>query len=283
VGHQNAITNQNQAVGAVPFYLLLAGRPSTNIEPWLPLPVRWWLTCGRLFLPRHKLALEAVALSQQLAVFKRKQPRPKLDRLDRLFWIVLRRLWEGWSEALIIVKPETVVSWHRAGFRRFWRWRSQRRRPGRPQANAQIRQLIRRMKAENPTWGAPRIHGELLQLGFEIAEPTVSRYLHNLNGCRNEGRAKRWLAFLNNHREVIAAFDFFTVPSLTFAPSTASLSSSMVADGSYTSTSRSIRPPTGSYSNCARLCRFPVPTATSCSTVTPSSAAMWSSFSMPVL
>ena len=133
-----------------------------------------------LFLPHHKLALEAVALRQQLAVFKRRQPRPKLDRLDRLFWIALRRLWEGWSEALIIVKPETVVSWHRAGFRRFWRWRSQRRRPGRPQVNAQIRQLIRRMKAENPTWGAPRIHGELLQLGVEISEPTVSRYLHNL-------------------------------------------------------------------------------------------------------
>src|SRR5215471_8053992 len=85
-----------------------------------------------LFLPRHKLALEAVALRQQLAVFKRKQPRPKLDRFDRLFWIALRRLWEGWSEALIIVKPETVVSWHRAGFRLFWRCRSQRRRPGRP-------------------------------------------------------------------------------------------------------------------------------------------------------
>ena len=169
-----------------------------------------------LFLPRHKLALEAVALRQQLAVFKRKQPRPKLDRLDRLFWIVLRRLWEGWSEALIIVKPETVVSWHRAGFRLFWRWQSQRRRAGRPKVNEQIRQLIRRMKAENPTWGAPRIHGELLQLGFEISEPTVSRYLRKLNGCREEGSAKRWLAFLNNHREVIAAFDFFTVPSLTF-------------------------------------------------------------------
>src|SRR5215467_252669 len=99
-----------------------------------------------LFLPRHKLALEAGALRQQLAVFKRKQPRPKLDRLDRLFWILLRRLWNGWSEALIIVKPETVVSWHRAGFRLFWR-RSQRPRAGRPKANEQIRQLIRRMKA----------------------------------------------------------------------------------------------------------------------------------------
>src|SRR5262244_3766839 len=95
-----------------------------------------------LLLPRHKLALEAVALRQQLAVFKRKQPRPKVDRLDRLFWIVLRRLWEGWSEAVIIVKPETVVSWHRAGFRLFWRWRSQRRRAGRPKVSEQIRQLI---------------------------------------------------------------------------------------------------------------------------------------------
>src|SRR5215467_10023812 len=94
-----------------------------------------------LFLARHKLALEAVALRQQLAVFKRKQPRPKLDRLDRLFWIVLCRLWEGWSEALIIVKPETVASWHRAGFRRLWRWRSQRRRPGRPKVHEQIRKL----------------------------------------------------------------------------------------------------------------------------------------------
>src|SRR5215470_2860380 len=169
-----------------------------------------------LFLPRHKLALEAVALRQQLAVFKRKQPRPKLDRFDRLFWTALRRLWEGWSEALIIVKPETVVSWHRAGFRLFWRCQSQRRRPGRPKVNEQIRQLIRRMKAENLTWGAPRIHGELLQLGFEISEPTVSRYLRSLNGCGDEGRAKRWLAFLNNHREIIAAFDFFTVPTLSF-------------------------------------------------------------------
>ncbi|PYV34227.1 MAG: integrase [Acidobacteria bacterium] len=169
-----------------------------------------------VFLPRHKLALEAVALRQQLATFKRKQPRPKVDRLDRLFWIVLSRLWKGWSEALIIGKPETMVSRHRAGFRRLWRWRSQRRRPGRPMVDEQIRQLIRRLKAENPTWGAPRVHGELLQLGFEISEPTVSRYLQNLNGCRDVGRAKRWLAFFNNHREVIAAFDFFTVPNLTF-------------------------------------------------------------------
>ncbi len=169
-----------------------------------------------LFVSRHKLALEAVALRQQLAVFKRKQSRPKLRRLDRLFWIALRSLWPGWTESLILVKPETVVYWHRAGFRLFWRWRSRFRHRGRPKISSDIRQLIRRMKTDNPSWGAPRIHGELLQLGFEISEPTVSRYLRGLKRNHDEGKAKRWAAFLNNHREVIAAFDFFTVPTLAF-------------------------------------------------------------------
>jgi putative transposase len=128
---------------------------------------------------------------------------------------VLTRLCSECTKALIIVKPETVVSWHRAGFRLFWRLRSRFHRPGRPKISQEIRQLIRRMKKDNPSWGAPRIHGELLQLGFEISEPTVSRYLHRLKRHHGEGKAKRWLAFLNNHREVIAAFDFFTVPTLT--------------------------------------------------------------------
>jgi hypothetical protein len=166
------------------------------------------------FVPRHRLALEAAALRQQLAVFKRKQPRPRLHRLDRIFWTVLRRLYSGWADALILVKPETVVSWHRAGFRLFWRWRS--RQAGRPKIHKQIRDLIRRMKVDNPTWGAPRIHGELLHLGFKISEPTVSRYLRGLKRRGDESKAKRWHAFLNNHREVIAAFDFFTVPTLRF-------------------------------------------------------------------
>jgi len=168
------------------------------------------------FVARHKLALEAAALRQQLAVFKRRQTRPRLRRLDRLFWIVLGRLWPGWPETLIIVKPETVVSWHRAGFRAFWRWRSGLRQPGRPKVSEEMRQLIRRMKAENPSWGAPRIHGELLHLGFDMSEPTVSRYLQRLKRRHSEAKAKRWSAFLDNHREVIAAFDFFTVPTITF-------------------------------------------------------------------
>ena len=165
-------------------------------------------------LSRHKLALEAAALRQQLIVFKRKQPRPRLSLADRLFWTALRRLYSGWPDALMLVKPETVVSWHRSGFRLFWRWRS--RQSGRPKVTHELRELIRRMKFENPSWGAPRIHGELLHLGFQISEPTVSRYLQRLRHRRDDGKAKQWLAFLTNHREVIAAFDFFTVPTLRF-------------------------------------------------------------------
>jgi hypothetical protein len=126
-----------------------------------------------LVVTRHRLALESAALRQQLAVYKRKHPRPRLQRLDRLFWVALRRFWSGWSDALIIVQPKTVVSWHRAGFRVFWRWRS--RQSGRPKINKEVRELIRRMKVDNPTWGAPRIHGELLQLGFEIPSDHVRR------------------------------------------------------------------------------------------------------------
>ena len=129
--------------------------------------------------------------------------------------MVVRRIWTNWSEALILVKPETVVSWHRAGYRLFWKWRS-RRGPGRPKVSEEIRVLVRRMKTENPTWGAPRIHGELVALGFGISEPTVSRYLRRLKRVVEESKASQWLAFLNNHREVIAAFDFFTVPTLWF-------------------------------------------------------------------
>ena len=166
------------------------------------------------FLTRHRLALEVAALRHQLAVFKRRQPRPRLGRMDRLFWTMLRRAYSGWTDALIIVKPETVVSWHRAGYRLFWRWRS--RPAGRPKVTSEIRELIRRMTAENPGWGAPRIHGELLQLGFGVSEPTVSRYLQGIRRRYDEGKAKEWAAFLSNHREVIAAFDFFTVATLNF-------------------------------------------------------------------
>ncbi len=134
--------------------------------------------------------------------------------LDRLFWTTLRRCWSRWTEALVIVKPETVVGWHRVGFRLYWRWRS-RRRVGRPHLNDEIRALIRQMAEDNSEWGAPKIHGELLKLGFEVSERTIARYLRRMRPRRLDP-SKRWLSFLANHREVIVAFDFFTVPTLTF-------------------------------------------------------------------
>jgi putative transposase len=163
------------------------------------------------FRSRVSTSLEILALRQQVAVLKRKRPRPSLNRLDRLFWTTLRNIWPRWSDVLVIVKPQTVVGWHRAGFRLYWRSRP---RGGRPKVSDNIRTLIRRIAAENSGWGAPKIHGELLKLGFEVSERTVARYLQRLR--RRGDPAKRWLAFLANHREVIVAFDFFTVPTLTF-------------------------------------------------------------------
>jgi transposase InsO family protein len=172
------------------------------------------LAAGRcLFRTRADTALEVLALRQQLAVLKRKRPRPALNCVDRAFWIVLRRLWPQWKDALLIVKPETVVGWHRTAFRFYWRWRSQSR-VGRPKAAQEIRNLIRRMAAENTGWGAPKIHGELLKLGFVVSERTVGKYLRRMR--RRGDPAKRWLTFLDNHREALVAFDFFTVPTVTF-------------------------------------------------------------------
>src|SRR5262249_10603216 len=125
----------------------------------------WWF--ASFFRSRHDLGLELVALRQQLGVLKRKNARPRLGQWDRLFWVALRRFWSRWAEALIVVKPKTVVSWHRAGFRLYWRFLSCRG-PGQPRITSELRQLIQRMANENPLWGAPRIHGELLKLGFEV-------------------------------------------------------------------------------------------------------------------
>jgi hypothetical protein len=121
-------------------------------------------------LKRHRnLALENLALRQQLAVFKRRHPRPKLQPTDRLFWIWLSRVWMEWRESLIIVKPETVIGWHRKGFRLFWTKLSRRKRVGRPMVGSEVRGLIKEMAQANPLWGAPRIHGELLKLGIEVS------------------------------------------------------------------------------------------------------------------
>ena len=124
----------------------------------------------RLFRSRQGLLLENLALRQQLAVLKRRTPRPSLGNFDRLFWIVARRLWSGWKQSLILITPETFVRSHRAGFRLYWKWVSRASGPiGRRPASQEVRDLIFRMVADNPTWGALRIHGELLMLALEVS------------------------------------------------------------------------------------------------------------------
>jgi hypothetical protein len=167
------------------------------------------------FRSRENLILENLALRQQLLTLHAKRPRPRVGVFDKMFWVALRKLWSAWEKSLILVTPATVVRWHRTGFRLYWAWLS--RAPhtaGRKVLSREVRELIFRMVAENSTWGAPRIHGELLKLGFDISERTVSRWVKRAQ--RNPDPARRWLAFLRNHREAIAAMDFFTVPTLTF-------------------------------------------------------------------
>src|SRR5580658_4239493 len=169
----------------------------------------------RFFSSRRDLLLENLALRQQLAVLKRRHSHPRLAVTDRLFWVILRRFWSGWRQALILVQPETVVRWHRAGFKLYWTWLSRHRvRAGRKCVSKELRELIFRIVAENSTWGVPRIHGELKMLGFDHSERTVLRWMRR--ATRSPEPAKRWAAFLSNHQEAIAAMDFFTVPTLTF-------------------------------------------------------------------
>jgi putative transposase len=157
--------------------------------------------------------LENLALRHQIGVLQRSAAkRPKLTSGDRLFWICLSRLWRDWRSALAIVKPETVLAWHRAGFRWFWTWKVRRGQLGRPVISREVRDLIRKMCRENPLWGAPRIHGELLKLGINIAESSVSKYMPR---CRKP-HSQTWRTFLENHAQHLVSIDFFTVPTIRF-------------------------------------------------------------------
>jgi putative transposase len=160
---------------------------------------------------RRELALENLALRQQLAVWKARQPRPRLTETDRIFWVLLSGLWTSWRQSLHVVQPETVVGWHRQGFKRYWTWKS-RRRSGRPMMRRELRELIARMSRANPLWGAPRIHGELLKLGLTVSQATVSKY--TVRPRRPPSQA--WRTFLKNHAPDLIAMDFFTVPTATF-------------------------------------------------------------------
>src|SRR5262245_35049913 len=160
---------------------------------------------------QRELALENLALRQQLAVWKVRQPRPRLRAPDRIFWVALSRLWKNWRSSLHVVRPETVVGWHRQGFRLYWAWKS-RRRWGRPAIGTELRDLIRRMSRANPLWGAPRIHGELLKLGLTVSQATVSKYMLR----HRTPPSQVWRTFLKNHAKDLIALDFFTVPTATF-------------------------------------------------------------------
>src|SRR6059036_3894355 len=162
-----------------------------------------------LFGGHRQLALENLALRQQLAVYKRTTNRPRLQRSDRLLWVWLSRVWPAWRQALVIVAPATVLLWQRHRFRRHWATLSGRPSAGHPPVDAAIKALVRRMAAANPLWGAPRIHGELRKLGIDVAERTVSRLLP----ARRSPPSQTWRTFLTNHVGDLVAVDFFTVPT----------------------------------------------------------------------
>jgi len=171
-----------------------------------------WCTLIGLFRPRAALEAEVLVLRHQLNVLRRKSPkRMAFGNVDRLVFATLYRVAPGVLDALKILKPQTVIRWHRAGFRTYWRWKS-RPRGGRPKIGADIRQLIGEMSVANPLWGAPRIHGELLKLGIDVGQTTVAKYMARRRRPPSQG----WQTFLRNHADGIASMDLFVVPTISF-------------------------------------------------------------------
>jgi hypothetical protein len=164
------------------------------------------------FKSRERLELENLYLRHQLNIALRRMPRrPRLRGTDRAFLVWMTRLWPNLLNLSCVVRPDTVLRWHRAGFRAYWRWKS-RGRLGRPKIACELRELVRQMSKENPLWGAPRIHGELLKLGYELAESTVSKYMIRRRGPPSQ----TWRTFLRNPADAIAAIDLCVVPTVTF-------------------------------------------------------------------
>lgn len=165
------------------------------------------------FRVRAVLQAEIIALRHQLLVLQRanRGHRLRLHTSDRLLWVWLSRLWTGWRSALLIAKPETVIAWHRKGFRLYWRWKS-RNRDGRPVVSGEVRDLIRKMSLANPLWGAPRIRGELLKLGIQVSQATVAKYMDH----HRKPPSQTWRTFLANHTKGLVSTDFFVLPTITF-------------------------------------------------------------------
>ena len=180
--------------------------------PFGPILSALWTAFFASFRSRAALQLEILALRHQLGVLQRSVKRPKLTPADRLLWAWLCAVWNDWQSGVFIVKVSTVIGWHRKGFRLFWAWKIRHGKPGRPAVPKEVRQLIRTMSRENPLWGAPRIHGELLKLGIDIGETSVSKYLVR----RHKPPSQTWRTFLNNHVKSLVSVDFFRVPTIRF-------------------------------------------------------------------
>jgi putative transposase len=165
------------------------------------------------FRTRGTLQTEILALRHQILVLQRANSghRVRLRATDRRLWVWLSRLWTDWQSALIIVKLETVIAWHRKGFRLYWTWKC-RQREGRPSVSGEVRDLMRRMSLANPRWGAPRIQGELLKLGIPVSQATVAKYMVR----RRKPPSQTWRTFLKNHIQNLVSADFFVVPTITF-------------------------------------------------------------------
>jgi putative transposase len=171
------------------------------------------LHCILAFFRSHEeQAVVELALRQQLAIYDHERPRPRLSPFDRAFWVMLSRLWPQWKDHLVVVRPETVVRWHRQGFRRYWRSISTPG-PGRPPISEETKALIVRMAFEN-CWRARKIQAELMKLGIRVSLATVSRYVPKTR--RDPGQQQRWMTFLRNHKDAIAGMDFFVVPTVRF-------------------------------------------------------------------
>jgi hypothetical protein len=171
--------------------------------------IGWWLRA--LLLSRAALTAENLALRQQVAVWQRSRPKPKLCWQDRWFWVLLSRLWQSWRSVLVLVQPQAVVRWHRTAFRYYWWWKSSQK-TGRPRVRAAVRQLIRQMSRDNPLWGAPRIRAELALLGHAVAKSTVAKYMVK----PKRPPSPTWKTFLRNHLGCLASIDFLVVPTVTF-------------------------------------------------------------------
>src|SRR5712692_6150314 len=165
------------------------------------------------FQTRASMQIEILALRHQLGVLQRRTTkRASLRTADRLLWVMLSRLWGTWRTALVIVKPETVIAWHRKAFRWYWSWKSRAGKSGRPCVSREIRELVRQMSTANPLWGAPRIHGELLKLGIQISQATVAKYMVH----QRKPPSQTWRTFLENHVQQLVAIDFLVVPTVSF-------------------------------------------------------------------